>query len=459
MDNSNIYQLISSFSPVECREVRRFLASPFFNRRSDLQALFDVLCRETEPEKQHIWAALFPDTTYDDTQMRLLMSYLNKLLEMYLLVEQDRSKTLQHRLQLAVAYRNRGLMDQYARHMRAMEKELERQPLRNAAYHDLLRDYTLETHETTVTQNPTDTESLRLLAYRTDVQYLSKRLRLFCLELAQKNVYQAGAEDPLHRDVIALAERPEWRDLPGISTYLAAYRMLHQPEAHTRYQTFRDMLGAVESNFSNDEMREFYTFCINHCIRRANSGHREMEREVLALYRSALEAGYLFENGLLSRFTYHNIVAAGLRCDELDWVENFIHQYKSTLERKYRDSSLSFNLARLNYARGRYDTVLALLQRANYHDPLFNLAAKTLLLKTYYVLDEYDLLASHLDAMRNYIRRKKVIGYHRTNYLNIIRYAERVLHPGSRQAKEKLRREIETEPVLTEKAWLLSCLE
>lgn len=423
--------------------------------------LFDLLCRDKAPDETRIWEMLNPGQAFDVTTLRLLMSYLNRLLETFLLAREIREKDVRSRLQLAVAYRNRGLLSQYERNIRAFNRELEEQPLRNAYYHNLLRDYHFEIHLTTIAQKPTDTRSLRALARSTDVHYLSHRLQLVCLELSQKNVYQTGEDDPLHRDVIALAERTEWCDLPGISIYLAAYRMLLNPETDAYYQAFKQKLEEVEKAFPPEEMREFYMFSINLCIRRANRGEQGMDREALKLYRLALEAGYLFENGILSRFTYHNIVAAGLRSGELDWVEDFIQHYNPMLERKYRDSSLSFNLARLHYARSRYDSVLNLLQKANYRDPLFSMAAKTLLLKTYYVLGESDLLISHLDAMRNYIHRKKVIGYHRTNYLNIIRFTERMLHPEvlDKEERNNLRKEIGREAVLTEKAWLLNCLE
>lgn len=461
MDSSNLYMLIQSLTAIERKDARRFLESPYFNTRQDMILLFDLLCSEKKPDAGRVWQLLCPGVAFNDTTFRLLMSYLNRLLETFLLVQETREKDVRSRLRLAVAYRNRGLLGQYERNIRAFARELEEQPLRNASYHSLLRDYHFEIHLTTIARKPTDTGSLRALAHSTDVQYLSHRLQLVCLELSQKNVYRTGEDDPLHREVIALAERPEWCDLPGISTYLAAYRMLLYPEDAAHYQAFKQKLTGVEAAFPAAEMREFYMFSINLSIRRANRGEKEMEQEVLKLYRQALEAGYLFENGILSRFTYHNIVAAGLRCGELDWVEDFIRQYSPTLERKYRDSSMSFNLARLHYARNRFDSVLSLLQKANYRDPLFSLAAKTLLLKTYYVLGEYDLLLSHLDAMRNYIHRKKVIGYHRTNYLNIIRYTERMLYPDSlgRQARAGLRREIEKEQVLTEREWLLGCLE
>ena len=86
------------------------------------------------------------------------------------------------------------------------------------------------------------------------------------------------------------------------------------------------------------------------------------------------------------------------------------------------------------------------------------MAAKTLLLKTYFDLGELDSLQSLLDAMRNYIQRKRVLGYHRTNYLNIIRYAEKLLRltPKDRSAANTLREAIEKEEVLTEKAFFLS---
>ena len=460
MHNSNLYQLIQTFSSPEQKTAQRFLTSPYFNQRQDISRLFELLCRNTSPAKAHIWANIYPGEAYDDTRLRLLMSYLNKLLETFLLVEAHWEHDFSSKLKLAAAYRNRGLMAQYERNMRAFEKEISEQPLRNALYYSLLRDYFLERYETNVTLNPTDMESLRVLAHHTDVEYLTHRLRLMCLELSQKNVYRSGEENPLHRVVIDMAERSEWANLPGIATYLAAGRMLSYPEEFSYYQIFKEKMATEQGNFSADEMREFYTFSINHCIRQTNRGEQQLEQEVLHLYQKALEAGYLFEKGVLSRFTYHNIVAAALRCRELDWAAAFIPAYNIFLEASYRDSSLSFNQARLDYARNRFDSVLLLLQKANYRDPLLHLAAKTLLLKTYFVLGEHDLLQSHLDAMRNYIHRKKVIGYHRSNYLNIIRFTERILYrsPHNKQALEELRSEIEKEAVLTEKEWLLERL-
>lgn len=460
MQNSRLIRLIRSLGTVERRNARYFLQSPLFNTRKDVLPLFDWLCRVEAPDKPAAWAALHPGRPFDDTHLRLQMSYLNRLLEMFLLVQGVNLKIPEAQLHLAGIYRKRGLNGHFDRTIQAFGKSIEQQPLRNEQYYTRLRHYHLEQYESAVRKNPAASEPLKEFAYSTDVLYLTTRLRMICLEISQHNVYQSGETDSLHRDVIALAESRDWSALPAVATYLAAIRMMQGSDLNTDYHAFMRNVTAGSTHFSQEEMGEFFTFAVNHCIRRINDGDKEMEHELFALYQRGLEAGHLFENdGTLSRFTYHNIVAAGLRCQALDWVDQFIHQYNPYLERAYREGALSFNLARLEYARKRYDNVQQLLQKANYHDPLLHLAAKTLLLKTYFTLGEFDLLYAHLDAMRNYIHRKKVLGYHRKNYLNIIRYTELLLQNGhDRREGAALRLRIEHEPVLTEKEWMLAQL-
>ena len=98
-----------------------------------------------------------------------------------------------------------------------------------------------------------------------------------------------------------------------------------------------------------------------------------------------------------------------------------------------------------------------MLQKAEYKDLLLNLAAKILQLKIFYELQEFDLLASHLQAIRSFIRRKKVMGYHRENYLNTVHFTQKMLeiNPFDKTERAELRREIEETKAVAEKEWLL----
>lgn len=455
MEKSGLHQLIRSFSPLELREVRKFLRSPFYNQRQDLIDLFEWLVAQPAPSRETTWSQLYGKTPFDEQKLRLLMSYLHRLLEQYLMVKAWNDDPLNNQIYLAKAYRKRQLGGAFDRAQRQLEKALEAQPLRNAHYHDCRYKLQWEAHQLAYTQNPTDVSRLRQLSGAADAIYVAQKLRLICLLNAHESVYQSGQSGGLDDTVVALAEREEMAALPAVAVYLHCYRMLQNPDEEVHFQRFKQLLLEQSALFFEEEMSGLFILAINYCVRRINGGESRFFREALDLYKEGLSKAYLLENGVLSRFTYHNIVAAGLHTGELEWVRFFILEYKNRLEKQYRESSFSFNLARLEYAERRYDYVLELLQRANYRDPLLNLAAKTLLLKTYYDLGEYETLESHLDAMRNYIHRKRVLGYHRSNYLNIIRYTEKLirLNPNDKKSVFTLRQEMENETVLTEKAF------
>lgn len=461
MKKSPLYLLLQSFGASEGREARKFLLSPFFNTRTDLVRLFDYLIQTDQPEKEKAWKkAIQSSAPFDDQKCRLLMSYLHKLLEQYLIIKESQKEKLDNQLRLVRAYRHKGMESAMNKTGHALGKKLEQQPRRDAGYLMIEYDLQLERYWTVTSHDPTNALYLNRMEEALDAYYLSTRLRLICLSISQRGVYQTGRQTIIDRDIISFAEKKEWNDVPAVNIYLHCFRMLSEPDEPTHFPIFKKNLLALDGQFADEEMRGLYLMAINYCIRQFNQGADHYSREIFDLNKPGIESGYLLENGTLSRFTYINVAAAGLRIGELEWVEHFIHTHKNSLERRYRESSFSFNLARLEYTRRHFDLVLELLQKANYRDPLLNLAAKTLLLKTYYELAEYDLLQSHLDAMRNYVRRKRVIGYHQKNYLSIIRFTEKLMRVDVMKKENllKLRKAIAEEEVLTEKEWLLECL-
>jgi hypothetical protein len=122
--------------------------------------------------------------------------------------------------------------------------------------------------------------------------------------------------------------------------------------------------------------------------------------------------------------------------------------------------AFNFNIARYYYDSGDYHRAMQHLLRMEYDDVLQNLVAKTMLCKIYYELDETDALENQLDSIQIYLRRKKVLGYHKDNYTAIIRFMRKLLavNPNSISEKEKLRQDIEQAPVLTEREWFLKRL-
>jgi len=104
---------------------------------------------------------------------------------------------------------------------------------------------------------------------------------------------------------------------------------------------------------------------------------------------------------------------------------------------------------------------MVLLQKVDFDDVLNNLDARRMLLRIYYELGEFEALHSLLDSFKTYISRQKDVGYHKDNYLNLIRFVKKMIRydlsdPKTRSA---LVDEIKNTPAFTEQSWLLKQLE
>ena len=460
MENSHLCELIRTFSPIEAREVLKFLKSPFFNQRTDVLKLFEWLLVTRQPTLTAAWEHLFAQRPFQETTLRLVMSYLHRLLEQYLSVKEVVSNEPLLDLHLARAYRRRRMLSAFERVKDGAQKKWDKNSARDQYYLEARYQLQWEDHQLTYTLRPTDVTRLHALSEAADAAFLARKLQIICLTAAHQNVYTTTPEGIWQEEVIAKAETPEFTAMPAIAVFLYCYYMLRSPQEEDHFRRFKERLLLDAHKFPSADVHGLYILAINYCVRQINAGHTHYYGEALEMYKRGLSDEYLMENGVLSRFSYGNIVAAALQAGELDWAEQFIEQYKNKLEKQYRDSSYSYNLARVEFAKGRYGPVLDLLQRANYRDPLLNLGAKTLLLKTCYELRAFDLLESHIDAMRNYIHRKRVLGYHRTNYLNIIRYMEKLMRlpAHDKTAMQQIAAAVQAEEVLSEKPFFLKAL-
>ena len=146
-----------------------------------------------------------------------------------------------------------------------------------------------------------------------------------------------------------------------------------------------------------------------------------------------------------------------LRLREFGWVFGFLHDFASYLPENHREGAFHYNIARYYYDTGDYRKAMQHLLRMEYDDVLQNLIAKTMLCKIYFELDETDALENQLDSIQIYLRRKKVLGYHKENYEAFVRFMRRLLalHPNDPANADKLRRDIGQAPTLTEREWFL----
>ena len=461
MNKSKLVRVLVSLKKKELKEFQQFLDSPFFNQREDLRALYQLIRQHIHKaqlmDKEALHLQLFPNQAFSKVNFDLLLSYLFRLLRQFLLHKEQQDHSLYNQLTLARAFRKRGLTKDFAQTAQQLKQQLEQQALRNAEYFHFTYQLQWEEHLELSARQPSEESSLQRMNDTIDLSYFALKLRHACLLVAHRNVYQSDHQIGFLPKILHHIQTNNLLTHPTIGLYYYCYSMLTQTDQETYFLQFKQLLFTQGHCFPESEIRDLYLLATNYCVRQSNQGQTDYIQQLFELYREGLGKGYLLEGGTLSRFTFHNAVATGLRTHQLQWTEDFIEQYHGTLEKKYRESSYSFNRARLEYSRQHYDAALLLLQKSNYRDLLLNLAAKTLQLKIYFELEEDNLLYSLLDAMQSYIRRKKITGYYKTNYLNIINYTRKLLavRPYDQDELMQLRQGIEKEKILTERDWLL----
>ena len=461
MENTLAYELIQTFSRQDIRQARQWLASPYHNQRADLPVLFDCLAeagQKNQPlEREAIWESLFPGQPYDDQQLRLLLSYLFKSLEQFLASREFELDPFLEKRLLLQAYRRRKLPRHFTHAFRQEQKQLARQPLRHPEYHLAHYSLELEHYQMESAEGRTRELNLQELEEQLTYAFLAMKLRQGCFALAHQAVFNTHYHLALEEELLELASRPPYTEAPAVAVYYHGYLALRHPEEEELFTPFREKLMEALAVFPQEELRDLFLLGINLCIRKINRNRSAFLREALELYRRGIEAGILVEDGRLSRFTYNNVIGIALRLQELNWAEQFLHQYRPLLEPEQQEATFSLNAARLAFARKAYGPALTHLQRADYKDLINNLVAKTLQLKIYCELNEFDLLESHLKTMQAFLRRNRRLGYHQQNYGNIVRFTRRliVLRPGDLTARQALLTEIELAEPLTEKGWLL----
>jgi len=99
-----------------------------------------------------------------------------------------------------------------------------------------------------------------------------------------------------------------------------------------------------------------------------------------------------------------------------------------------------------------------LLSRVEYDDPFYALDSRSLLMKIYFELGEYEVLRSLCESFKIYLKRNKTISEaHINNYTGLIKYTLKLIKvkPWQHEKLLDIKSEITTAPSVYNRSWLL----
>jgi tetratricopeptide (TPR) repeat protein len=454
MNQSNLFQIIAALDKKDRRAMKQWLDSVFFNSRADVRALYEHIDKWLDKNparliKHAAFEVVYPGRAFDETQMNHLMSWLSGQIRDYLAWKEWQADEAAVKLMGCRSMRRLGLEDAFGKAWDSTLVSLDAQPWRDEQWHQMRYQLYREKYEHQSLQRRMAEVPLEQMAFHAGTAWQLNQLR-----------YECSVE--IRRTMSSEATAPETAEPEAtVLLYRHLLQALRQPSEEAAFVTARQLLEAHWMRFRDSERRDLYLLALNYCIRKINSGSRAFMREAFDLYRSGFDNRALFENGLVSRFTYKNAVTAGLALQEFEWTLAFIERYKSMLPPRERHGAYTYNLAVYYFRLPDYEQAMRLLRDSDFGDDvLTNLDARSMLLRMYFEQGYVDALESLLDSFQTYLRRQKQVGYQREHYLNLIRFVRKLIRADRRDRawKAGIREEIEGTAALAERGWLLGQL-
>ena len=478
MNNSTLIQLFKSLDKADRRQLRKVVISPFFNQKEDVTALFDYIDKHLEagaPKlmKEKAYAAVYPKQKFDVDRLYYPMSALTQIILKYLTINELEQQTPQYHRLLNRALRKRGAEKIYEKTLEDSKTYLNEQPLRNGQFH--LDSFMLILGEEFDSKQLLHRDAdfgLQDIANNFHFYAISEVLRLGISLLSHQLVAKKEYNQPLLAAALSIAE--QHLDVPAIATQYFAFQTLSaanqitnarpsdqttENAADTEGYLFQKLKKEITNNkklFPETELRDLILVAINYCIRQQNRGELAYIEDALDLFQLGLNEGVLLESGVLSPYTYKNVLMLALKIDKYEWAEQFLVDYKKNLPEKERENLYKYNCAIFSFKKKDFSNVIKLLQETNLKEVLFNLHVRLMLMQIYYDLNEFNVLDSYIESSKIYLHRQNDIGYHKESYTNFFRTLEKFLKSDLRATavKDKLRQEVTETQMIVGRDWL-----
>ena len=455
MQNSKLYSILEYFDKYEQNRLRKFITSPYFNKNVAIISLFDLLVnhinnrKDSDFSKEDLWSKIYKNSNFDDVLFRKNCSDLLKLIESYLAQQVYEGNPIHKANFLIEGVGDRKMTKLFNSSIRAARRLSNQQLYRTTDYY--LGQYQLERtlydlkelgHDRTTKKN------VEAILDNLDRFYLSEKLRYSCTALSQQALVSLEYKLLFIEEILEHIQKYGYEDVPPIAIYNQIYLTNAESNDTDHYFKLMNLLENYGDLFPKSEAEFIYGFALNYCIKKINEANQVFLEEYFNVFVILLDKELIINDGELSPWHFRNIIVAALRLRKFEWTENFIDYYQKYLPEKMRENAVSYNTAQLYFSQKKFEEVISLLRNVEYEDITYNLNSKTMLLSTYYEMDEIEPLYSLMDSFRTYLSRHNDLStVKRKPYAKLIKYIKKLtrLMPGDKKGIEKIKLELKSE--------------
>ena len=451
-------ELIEKLDTSEWNEILLFIPFRFPRLREDVSETIRALRNHSqEPfSRKHVHSWLYPKSTFDDKKIRYLLSDVNRVICEYFSYKQLLKQGQQQKVLLLQELADRNCERTFEKTFNQELNRLNSSELvdTKALYHRQELFSLKAKAELSSGKRSSDVfeESSQFL----DQYFIAKKLQISAEKINLNFILKKEWNDPFLKTIVQQIDDGLFNEIPYIKLYRSIVQSLTEPANESVFERLKEEVPKLIGRLSDSELSDLFQYLLNYCIRRINAGRLVFQDELLAVYQSALEHGALLTNGTISQWDFKNVVTIALRTGNAEYARDFIHGYKPLLPVPQRTNALSYNLANLHFYEGNFRAAISQLQKVDLDDVFYRLDARSILLKSYYELDDSDALFYHATAFRSFLNRnRKISDQQRKLYLNLIKHTLSLYRAAGDNAKLKgIMERISKNPNVADLSWL-----
>lgn len=479
MENSVLINILKTIEKRQHNSLISFAESSFFNEKKDVIVFINTLLdfypfgENSDFTKEICYLRVYPETKYNDSKMRQLMSATKKVLENYIVT--------QH-IQNNGSLKNSILIDYYDQKEKPslLNPKIKTQEKNIAQIKQIDEKYFYEEFklaEKKVSILSTQGAINRNKNFRHDFQnqmmqttellnkyYFIQVLNFYLQRYAQSVLFDDTIELGFVEHILEeVFKNDKYSDTIPINMYAHTITFLRDKDKEEHFFKLKELLEQNAHKTNYIIASNLYRMACSYSINQIHDGKKPYYQTLFELYNTMLDQKLILVNGYMPIGTFKNIVNLSLRLNKYDWVEKFIYTNTKKIAGENSKDILNFVLALLKFNKKEFGNALDLLNKIHaINDIYYKIESKVLFLKVFYELEEIDLLYSQMTAFKTFIHRDKLISKlqknRNKNFINILmRIVE--LNPQEEKKRLKLMKSIASSRELIEQDWLMEKLE
>lgn len=472
MFNNKLTELLKTFSRKELEDFKEFLQSAYFNKRKAVTDIFEILS-EYHPEyefdlnaKEIIFERIFPGKKYNDSTLRVLLHYLSDLSEKFLVHNKLKNDELEFSVHLTNELCLRKQYRQLPKILSRSEDVLETRDLDAEDYYyfkyklsnektKFIFESNYALYEKIIGRSDWETVFRDFTKY-----YHVKSMLMYLNSISFQTQYKKDFKSEAFTDMIENIRPDEYENNPIIEIYFNILKMKTNTNDESYYYKVKTLVQKNKKSLNQFDLTGAYIQLSQYCLKKISEGFTKFEKESFEIYKEELkEKTYRMNDGSMAPLFYKNVVKSGLILKELDWVKNFIYEYKGELSKSFRDNYFHFCLALYEFQAGNFGISMELNSKIKYDELYMKVNSKLLHMQLLYETNGHESLISFLESFRHFLVNNKIIPADRKSlFSNFQKYLSKIIIYGNNNDKTKaglLYKDLLREKVVANKDWLL----